>query len=254
VNGTAFVNVLSNLTLGIAMLPSAFFVGRAVWWHLIQNWHLSLGGIGLVPAVLAAAMIELVGILSAHVALAVVRWNRKGQVRKEKSHWERAPVALAVACFSVYCLCAVALTVVLEAYPEFATVAPALFTIMAAVAYLTVGVYEQHRDRLAYYGLAWDWKPVPHEGEESLSVAIPDVRDTAPNVPDADGTGLELDTLDRDILRTLRTEPSASYRTVAEATGSAKTTVAGRTERLLQAGLVSRTGEGWSVRWPDNGS
>lgn len=250
-NGSAIVELTAKLTLALALLPASFFVGRSVWWHLIHNWHIDLGPWGLLPAVIAGIVVELVGILSAQVVLACARWNRRGHVRKEKSPWERAPIALAGICFGVYVVSAIALTVVLEAWPDMATAAPALFTVVAATAYFSVGIYEQHRDRLTYYGLTWNWKTTRNEGQEDKPADVPDAQLSVPSIS---WTESELDDLDRDILRTLQNRPEASYRTVAKMVGSAKTTVAGRTERLVQNGLMTRTGQGWSVQWQDNGN
>ncbi len=116
---------------------------------------------------------------------------------------------------------------------------------MAAAAYLSVGVYEQHRDRLSYYGLTWDWKSVPKTQEVE--------QDPDRTSGTKDSGVLDLDGLDRAIMRTFRTEPDASYRAVAQAVGSAKTTVGGRVSRLERSGLMVRTAQGWSVRWSDNG-
>ena len=251
-NGASVIKTIATLTLWLAPLPAAFFVGRSVYWHLIHNWHLALGALGIAAAVLSGTMVELVGLLSAHIALATARWNQKGHVKKDKNPWERAPVELAIGCFVVYCLSAFLLAVVLEAAPVFSTWAPALFTVMAAAAYLSVGLYEQHRDRLTYYGLTWDWKSVPKTQDE---------RDGEQDEDGTDGTdgmmrlaSADLDGLDRAIMRTLRTEPDASYRTVAQAVGSAKTTVGQRVARLEQSGLMVRTDEGWTVQWSDNGN
>jgi len=164
------VRIIATMTLWMAPLPAAFFVGRSVYYHLIYTWHLPLGILGLMAAIIAGAMIELVGILSAHTALATGRWNRRGDVRREKAHRERAPFAWAVCCFSVYALTAVALAVVLEWEPRLAVAAPALFTIMAATAYLSVGIYEQHIDRLRRYGLGWAWLSLPEPETETTEL------------------------------------------------------------------------------------
>ena len=252
------IQTIATLCLWLAPLPAAFFVGRSVYWHLIVNWHMDLGTLGIGAGVLAGITVELVGLLSAHVALAASRWNNKGQVRKEQSHWERAPTRLAIACFATYCLSAFLLAVVLEAAPAFALWAPALFTVMAAAAYLSIGVYEQHRDRLAYYGLTWDWKSVEakavQDTDGTVRAPVQDVQDGAPAGQDAGPESLELDRLDRAILDTLRAEPDASYRTVAETVGSAKTTVGGRVKELERQGLMARTGDGWAVHWSGNGT
>ena len=162
------IRIIATITLWTAPLPAAFFVGRSVYYHLIYTWHLPLGVLGLVAAIIAGMMIELVGILSAHTALATGRWNRRGDVRREHSHKERAPFGWAVGCFAIYAAAAVALTVVLEWLPEFAVAAPALFTIMAAAAYLSVGIYEQHLDRLRRYGLDWVWLALVEQDEPEL--------------------------------------------------------------------------------------
>ena len=168
-NGDRVLRIIAALTLWLAPLPAAFFVGRSVYWHLVYHWHLSLGWIGIVAAVITGGMIELVGILSAHTALACWRWNHHGNVKKDKSPWERAPFALAVSCFLVYAIVAIVLAVVLEALPFLAVYAPALVTAMAATAYVSLGVYEQQRDRLARYNLAWNWKAKPSEASEHTS-------------------------------------------------------------------------------------
>jgi len=157
------IRVIATITLWTAPLPAAFFVGRSVYYHLIYMWHLPLGALGLIAAIVAGMLIEFVGILSAHTALATGRWNRRGDVLREKSHKERAPFGLAVCCFLIYALAAVALAVVLEWVPEFSVAAPALFTIMSATAYLSVGIYEQHLDRLHRYNIGWAWLALPEQ-------------------------------------------------------------------------------------------
>lgn len=172
VNGDSVLRVIAVLVLWIAPLPAAFFVGRSVYWHLIYGWHLDLGILGVAAAVVAGAMIELVGILSAHVALACHRWNGHGNVRKKDRPWERAPFWAAAVCFVIYAGVAIALAVVLEALPELAIYAPALVTAIAADAYVALGIYEQHRDRLTRYGLQWNWKPT----QEPVAEAQPDLQ------------------------------------------------------------------------------
>lgn len=181
-DGGKAIRIIATLTLWLAPLPAAFFVGRSVYYHLIYTWHLELNGWGIAAAIVSGGMVELVGLLSAHVALATGRWNRRGDVRRKDGHKEQAPVALAVGCFVVYCLSAFSLAVVLEAWPILAVWAPALFTIMAAAAYLAIGVYEQHRDRLRRYRLEWDWTAAA-EQEERQAEQRPDVRPDVPDVP-----------------------------------------------------------------------
>ena len=176
------IRIIATITLWTAPLPAAFFVGRSVYYHLIYTWHLPLGALGLVAAIIAGMMIELVGILSAHTALATGRWNRRGDVRREHSHKERAPFGWAVGCFAIYALAAVALAVVLEWVPEFAVAAPALFTIMAAAAYLSVGIYEQHLDRLHRYGITWAWLTLPEQEENNDEQRL----EQSTDVPDND--------------------------------------------------------------------
>lgn len=165
-NGDRVLRIIAALTLWLAPLPAAFFVGRSVYWHLIHNWHLDLMALGIIAAVLAGGMIELVGLLSSHTALACARWNHHGNVRKEQRAWERAPFWPAASCFVVYVVVAIVLAVVLEARPDWAIYAPALITAMAATAYVSLGIYEQQRDRLARYNLEWNWKAKPNEDSE----------------------------------------------------------------------------------------
>jgi len=268
------IRIIAILTLWLALLPSAFFVGRSVYWHLIHQWHMDLGVLGIGAAVVSGAMIELVGILSAHVALATARWNNRGDVQwskreikergeRKRGGKERSPVGLAAGCFAAYVIAAFLLAVVLEAVPSFAVWAPALFTVMAAAAYIGVGVYEQHRDRLHYYRLEWDWKSVPDTVRNDQET-VPNVPDTVSNVSgsvrDTSRTAVKLDNLDRAILRTYRNDPGVSYQTLAEMVETALERSVGKSKvfrrvrnKLEPAGLIERTGDEWAVHWSDNG-
>lgn len=208
------IRIIATITLWMAPMPAAFFVGRSVYYHLIHTWHLPLGVLGLVAAVISGMMIELVGILSAHTALATGRWNKRGDVRRKHSHKERAPFGWAVGCFSVYALAAVALAVVLEWVPEFAVAAPALFTIMAAAAYLSVGIYEQHLDRLRRYGLGWAWLALAEKDEQEHSETEPGQKKSELDKPPQFGTKRE------HIRYLMKTEPGLTQTELALRSGA----------------------------------
>lgn len=152
-------------TLGpwLAPAPSAFFIGRSIYLHLLAGWA---GGavpvaVNLSVAIVAGLVVELLAIVSVHNALALARWNNSPRVNRDKGAWERAPMGIALFCVSLYVATAVLLLVILEAAPVLALYAPILFPLLAVVGALNLAILDQHTARIARYGLAWDFSKRP---------------------------------------------------------------------------------------------
>jgi hypothetical protein len=127
------VRVVAKVAPWLAPVPSAFFVARSGMKHL---------GLPLAVAIVAAAIIETLGLSTVHTSLRLAEWN----ATKRKSD-PRAPVALAWAMVGVYVLTTIGLVVVLEVWPWLATYAPALFPLLAVVGALNLVLISQQERR-----------------------------------------------------------------------------------------------------------
>jgi hypothetical protein len=143
----------------LSPIPSAYFIGRAIYAHLLDGWGGSLQippALNLGVAVVSGAVVEILAIVSIHNALALNRWNGQGRVKKDKGGWERAPMWQALTCAGMYLVTALLLLVVLEAWPHLSQYAPILFPFLAVVGALNLAILDEHKARLERYGLEWD--------------------------------------------------------------------------------------------------
>ena len=154
---TSAIHLLARTGPWLAPLPSAWFVGRSIYLHLLLGWS---NGRVIVPtwlhvavALVAGLTVEILAIVSIYNALALFRWNDQGRV--EKNNWEHAPFKLRMICTALYLVTAGILLGVLEAWPEASRYAPLLFPPMGIVGAVNLGVLAQHLDRLHRYGLDW---------------------------------------------------------------------------------------------------
>lgn len=102
------------------------------------------GALGLAARrlVVAAAIIETLGLTTVHTALWLADWNRS----KRKID-PSAPVVLAVALGLVYLVATLGLVVFLEVWPFLATYAPALFPLLAIVGAVNLALIAQQERR-----------------------------------------------------------------------------------------------------------
>jgi len=259
------IQYLAALVPALAALPAAYFVGRSTYYYLILRWFeghvLFWPAMGVAVAVVAGLVVEGLGTVSLFLWSSFRRWNTVKAVRfdKQSNKWvlkqgyDYAPDRLALVALVGYIVAVVVLLVVLEAKPDAARFAPVMFPVLTVVGGLCWAMYDQHRDRLAYHNLAWNWVVIP-AAVETEQDAVQDgpqiVRDKLAAVQDAVG----LDDIDRAIMRTYRDAPGASYKTVADTVEMSKSAVSNRVRsKLAPAGLVERTGDQWTVHWSDNG-
>lgn len=244
------IQLVAKLAPLLAPIPSAFFIGRSVYYHLLYNWHLDLPGlVNLIVAVIAGLAIEMLAISSVYLATSLKRWNEYGHVRKEKNAWEKAPFTLSLVVAGIYVAVAIYLLVVLESVPQLAPYSAVAFPVLAMVGAMNWALFQQHQDRLDRYGLKWSFKAVP----------VPETAEKA-EVPADSGlerlseATFEPDATDQAIMDAWASDPALSYTQVGQAVGIAKSTVGARTQTMEAAGLVVRTAKGIEVKWGSNGS
>ena len=226
------VQFIAKIAPLLAPIPSAWFIGRSVYWHLLYNWHLPvLPWISLAIAAVAGIAIELLAISSVYLTLSLGRWNSLGHVQKEHG-WERAPFGLAVLVTGAYFAVAVYLLVVLEARPELAPYSTVAFPMLAMVGALNLGMFQQHQDRLDRYGLAWTFKArQAREPKEAKPKPAPK-------------PAVELSEQDRQLLRLIDATPEASYAALGASLGKSKSTVGARVKAMKDMGVVSHAPDG----------
>jgi len=117
----------------LAPVPPAYFIARASYRHL--EAPLSI-------AIIMAIAVELVGIATTHNALTAWTYNQA----KRKSDPE-APLKLAAAMATVYLVIGILLSTLLEVWPSLATIAPALFFVLAGVGYASIALSADHKRR-----------------------------------------------------------------------------------------------------------
>lgn len=160
------LRTVARLAPWLAPLPSAWFIGRSIYLHLLVNWPIPLPiAVNLAVATVAGLVVELLAIVSVHNSLALFRWNDQGHVKREHG-WEHAPFGLSVTCAGVYILAAAVLLILLEAMPEAARYAPMMFPALTVVGAVNLGILDQHLSRLRRYRLTWDLT-AEHHGENA---------------------------------------------------------------------------------------
>lgn len=258
------IQYVAALVPALAALPAAYFVGRSTYYYLILRWFedhvLFWPVLGVVVAVIAGLVVEGLGTVSLFLWSSFRRWNRVKAVREDgtvKRGYDLAPEGLALVALAGYVVAVVVLLVLLEWQPESARFAPVMFPVLTVVGGLCWAMYDQHRDRLAYHGLSWNWVVVQYAGETepgNVQNAVQNVQNEGQDSSAASHTAVELDSTDRAIMRTYRDNPAASYQTVGKTVELSKSAVSNRVRsKLAPAGLVERTGDQWTVHWSDNG-
>lgn len=245
------IRLIAQLAPMLAPIPSAWFIGRSVYYHLLYRWQPELGisiWLNLAVAIVAGLAIELLAIASVYLASSLYRWNNYGHVRKEKGAWEKAPFGISLAVTGVYFAVAIYLLVVLEAMPELAPYSAVAFPLLAGVGAVNWALYQQHQDRLDYYGKTWSFRAAPRvETGETAETA------GSPRSERLSQSAFTPDAKDRAIMDTWRDSPALSYSEMSQRVGVSKSTVGSRAQSLEAAGLIVRTTDGVQVRYSDNG-
>jgi len=222
---------LAALMPALAALPSAYFVARSAYYHLILNWHLDFWPVlGVTVAVVVGLVVESLGTVSIFLALTFHRWNR---VKGKLKGYDRAPYGLAVMSIVLYVTATVILLAILEAWPQTSAYAPMVFPFMTVLGGTCWAMYDQHRDRLAYHGLSWNW--VVLERSEPVQVRKPEPEiESEPVRPET-----RLDRLDW-LVDHFSSDPVLDIPNLEGALGVSRSTIYADLGALEQAGRVSR--------------
>lgn len=248
------------LVPALAAFPAAYFVGRSTYFYLVLGWFeshvLFWPWLGVIVAVVAGLVVEGLGTVSLFLWSSFRRWNRVKAVRYDekarkkvlKRGYDFAPEGLALVALGGYVIAVVVLLVLLEWMPDAARFAPVMFPVLTVVGGLCWSLYDQHRDRLAYHGISWNWvaqRRGTDEPERQGTVkAKPQPKQVEPKPT--------LTELEQAIVDAYRAG-AGTYEQVAAIVDKSKTTVGGRVGLLIQKGVLERTLDGVIVR-SDNGN
>ena len=231
---------IAVLVPALAALPASYFVGRSTYYYLVLGWfetHITFWPwLGVGVGVVAGLVVEGLGTVSLFLWSAFRRWNQVRAVREDgtlKRGYDFAPEGLALVALAGYVSAVVVLLVLLEWKPEAARFAPVMFPVLTVVGGLCWSLYDQHRDRLAYHGISWNW--VAQRRDEAEQEAKHPEQASPVIEPAA-----ELDETDQTIMRAIAEHPGASYQTIANAVGMPKSTVYGRAKVLEREGVLVR--------------
>jgi len=233
------IKSVAKLAPWLAPVPSAFFVGRSAIAHL---------AVPLPVAVVIAAIVETLGLASVHTWLWLSDWN----ITKRKAD-PFAPVNVAVVLGGVYLVVTIGLTVALEILPSLATVAPALFPILAVVGAVNLALIAQQEQREATVNLERQERKAERQAKRQ-----PTVKATAEKVSTLGENGHKMDaanaarvntrqaTLDT-LVDILVDSPDAGVTDLARRVGRSRTAVYGYLDELESAGRIRRNGSGVEV-------
>ena len=243
---------LAVLVPALAALPAAYFVGRSTYYYLILGWfesHVTFWpALGVAMAVVAGLVVEGLGTVALFLRSSFRRWNKVKAVHPDgalKKGYDKAPAKQAGWALFGYVVAVVVLLGVLEWKPDAARFAPVMFPLLTVVGGMCWSMYDEHRDRLAYHGISWNWVAERRETADPKPEEKDQESDKAEQAP-------ELSDLERAVVGAYR-DGAGSYQQVADAVGIGKTTVGGRVNGLIEKGVLERTAEGVAVKMSDNG-
>lgn len=270
----ALTMVVATVAPWLAPIPTAWLVGSATIRHL--GWPVWV-------AVVAAAIVECLGLAGGNVALMLWTYNR--QRRKTDPV---APVAVAVTLVGLYVVIAITLTVALDILPGLTRFAPAIFPLFSLTGLTTLALRADHRLRLEAIAADRAERSAARAAARSVTGQVSEQSDRLVRVVDrsrggsatgqsdrlagaadrSDGgpvdrsadegvTGLDRVNAARRLsgaeaqaalIEYLRGHPQASYREAGEAADRSKPWAIEVCRGLVEAGRLHRNGEGWEVR------
>jgi len=143
------ITIVSRIAPWAAPLAPAYLVARSIQDHFeAPVW------VGIAVGV----TLEAVGVASAHITLEMHDYNTDpARVKSDP----QAPFWLGIVATSVYFVSGIVLTVLLEVVPNSVKIAPALFFVLAGVAYITLTLISGHSRRLEQVALAKEERKRP---------------------------------------------------------------------------------------------
>jgi purine-cytosine permease-like protein len=128
--------LVSRIAPWAAPLAPAYLVAQAMTDHF--DAPLAIG-------IAVGVTLEAVGVASAHITLEMHNYNTDPARVKDDPN---APLWLGAVATSVYFITGIALTVLLEVWPRTVKIAPALFFVLAGVAYIDLTLISGHARRV----------------------------------------------------------------------------------------------------------
>lgn len=130
------ITIVSRIAPWAAPLAPAYLVARSIQTHFEAP---------LIVGIAVGVTLEAVGVASAHITLEMHDYNTDPARVKDDP---RAPFKLGLGMVGIYFVTGFVLTVLLEVVPDSVKIAPALFFILAGVAYITLTLISGHSRRL----------------------------------------------------------------------------------------------------------
>lgn len=155
-------------------VPTAYAIGKATLLHLAWPWPVAL---------VAALVVECLGLATVNTALAL--WNYNKDKRKSDP---RAPFALALALAGVYFGSAITLTVALDVAPSLALYAPALVPFLSLTGAGVLAIRADHRRRLENIAIEKATRRARREARKRGNVPVAGAERSAPRVRVSDDT------------------------------------------------------------------
>jgi hypothetical protein len=136
---SSLVKNIASFTPWISPIPSAYFVGISVYTHL---------QVPIIIAVVISIIIEFIGITSVYIYLWLMEWN----LHKRKTD-PSAPSAISLFFCGVYLLTTIALSVLLDIYPDNARFAIGIFPILGLIGAFNVSLisFQMRREEMAKF-------------------------------------------------------------------------------------------------------
>jgi len=246
---SGLVDLVARLAPWLAPLPTAFLIGRATVHYL--DWPITIG-------VVAAAVIESLGLASTSTALMLWDWNRS----KRKTD-PRAPFSLALALVGAYFVVATGLTVLLDILPQAAHVAPAIFPTLSLTGVTILALRSDHAHRIiAVQSDRTARSSARKVARSRAQVATTPTTQELGDFASKSGATAQLDRARHKangqarqskseaigvLIAYLDDNPDASLAQAGRVIARSKSTVANYTVELVGAGRLERNGSGWRV-------
>ena len=237
------VDEVSSVAPWLAPIPSAYLVARATIVYLA--W-------GQLLAVVAALIIESLGLSTASTALALRNYNNSRRKADEP-----APFGLAACLFVCYLVITVGFTGIFELDPALAKLAPPLFPLLALMGSVNLALRADHKRRLQMIAdERVERKAKRHAGRQpSVKQANEPVSGNLSNNDESDafvdrmqtGRKAKVDSRILQMLDILKLHPGMSKTDIARSIDVSRKTVYSYLDDLEKAGRVRNNGHGLEV-------
>ena len=212
----------------LAPIPTAYLVGKSTMDYLA--WPLPV-------AIVAAAIIESLGLAAVHTALELREYN---QARRKTD--PIAPAWLAGVMVGGYVIVAIGLTVMLDIIPELARIAPAIFPLLSLAGVAILALRADHGRRLAAIATEKATRKAERQAARQASSVN---RKPARKVSSVNRQASSVNP-DK-LLDVYRQDPLTGPTQAAQALGVSRQAIYDNLAKLEQSGVIRRNGGGVEV-------